>query len=82
MAEDDRIYSAGDLVPESGIYQVMHYRHRLYHEATLLRGSVFPPCTFCGEKVRFRLVHTANHIEHDRDFKRKGNKSRSAKSSS
>ncbi len=68
---EEQVYKPGDTVPESGIYQVMHYQHRLYHEATLVRGSRFPECLQCQERVRFRLVATAAHIDTDRDFHRR-----------
>jgi hypothetical protein len=68
MAE--QFFQPADEVPESGIYQVLHYRHRLSHEATLLRGSNFPACTECGHNVRFRLVRAAPCVESDRNFGR------------
>ena len=61
----DEVFQPADLVPESGVYQVQHYRHRLYHEVTILRGGKFPMCTECGTNVRFRLVRTAAPIEND-----------------
>ena len=64
----DEVYQPADPVPESGVYQVQHYRHRLYHEVTILRGGRFPLCTECGTNVRFRLVRTAPPIETDRNF--------------
>jgi hypothetical protein len=51
----DELFHPGILVPESGVYQVLHYRHRLYHEVTLLRAASFPSCSECGSNVRFRL---------------------------
>lgn len=64
----DEVFQPADLVPESGVYQVQHYRHRLYHEATICRGGKFPLCSECGNNVRFRLVRTAPAIELDRNF--------------
>ena len=40
----------------SGIYRVIHQRHRLPHEVTLIAGDVFPPCAQCGDHVRFALT--------------------------
>ncbi len=68
---EEQVYKPGDEVPESGIYQVMHYQHRLYHEAVLVGGSRFPECQQCEQRVRFRLVGTAAHIEDDRDFRKR-----------
>jgi len=48
-------YRPGDLVPESGVYRVMHDAHRLMHEATLLEGDKFPICRQCNLAVRFEL---------------------------
>jgi hypothetical protein len=64
----DTVFLPSDQVPESGIYQVQHYRHRLYHEVTILRGGTFPLCAECSSNVRFRLVRTAPLIESDRNF--------------
>lgn len=49
-------FRTGDLVPQSGIYQVVHGEHRLPHEVTLLRANPFPPCAQCGNKVSFKLL--------------------------
>jgi len=49
-------FKTGDLVPQSGIYQVIHGEHRLPHEVTLLRANPFPPCAKCGNKVTFKLL--------------------------
>jgi hypothetical protein len=62
-------FQPADPVPESGIYQVLHYRHRLYHEVILLRGEVFLSCSECGNNVRFRLVRAAFPLREDRNFK-------------
>jgi hypothetical protein len=51
-----RAFQPGELVPESGIYQVDHESHRLMHQATLERGSLFPQCRQCKMTVRFRLL--------------------------
>jgi hypothetical protein len=64
----DEVFQPEDQIPESGIYQVLHYRHRLYHEVTMLRGQSFPNCSQCGSNVRFRLVRSAPLIDEDRNF--------------
>ncbi len=64
----DEVFQPAERVPESGIYQVQHYRHRLYHEVTIPRGANFPVCGECGNNVRFRLVRTAPPLESDRNF--------------
>jgi len=64
----DEVFQPADQVPESGVYQVQHYRHRLYHEVSITRGGKFPMCSECGSNVRYRLVRTAPPIELDRNF--------------
>jgi hypothetical protein len=64
----DEVFQPADQVPESGVYQVLHYRHRLSHEVTILRGGSFPECSECGSNVRFRLVRAAPLLEPDRNF--------------
>jgi hypothetical protein len=64
----DEVFQPGDQSPESGVYQVLHYRHRLYHEVIMLRGQRFPKCSDCGNNVRFRLVRSAPLIDEDRNF--------------
>lgn len=62
-------HGAGELVRETGIYEVIHdQHHRTAHEVVLLNGDSFPPCDTCGERVRFRLIRTAPYIFQDEDF--------------
>ena len=49
----------GDLVPESGIYRVVHSGHRLPHEVTLLKEQQFPRCSKCKDAVEFEPVMLA-----------------------
>jgi hypothetical protein len=63
------LFSAGDTVRETGIYEVLHDRqHRAAHEVVMLSGDAFPPCDTCEQRVRFRLVRTAPYIFQDEDF--------------
>lgn len=66
----DEVYQPADEIPQSGVYQVLHYRHRLSHDATILQGDKFPGCSECGSNVRFRLVRAAPMIKDDRNFGR------------
>ena len=59
MQPDRRWFQTHELVPESGIYKVIHKEHRLPHEVTLLHGQKFPPCAKCHEAVRFQLLRAA-----------------------
>lgn len=66
---NSRRYRAGEVVRQSGIYEVMHDRdHREAHEVVMISGESFPDCETCKEKVRFRLVRTAPYIFQDEDF--------------
>ena len=65
----DELFGPGTQVPESGVYQVFHYRHRLSHEVTLMRGAYFQRCSECRDNVRFRLVRSAPVIRLDRNFR-------------
>jgi CheY-like chemotaxis protein len=49
-------YRPGEPVPETGVYRVLHSRHRSPHESTLCEGETFPACKRCGEDVRFEMV--------------------------
>lgn len=63
------LYRAGDIVRETGIYEVIHDSgHRTAHEVVMLKGDSFPPCDTCEERVRFRLIRTAPYIFQDEDF--------------
>jgi len=63
------IFSAGDPVRQSGIYEVIHDpQHRQAHEAVMLHDTSFPVCDTCKDQVRFRLIRTAPYIFHDEDF--------------
>ncbi len=63
------MFSAGQPIVETGIYEVLHDRaHRVTHEVVMLNGDCFPLCDTCAERVRFRLVRTAPYIFQDEDF--------------
>ena len=61
----------GDMVEQSGFYEICH---SVEPRTTLLllRHSFFPFCRKCGETVRFRLVQSAPHISEDPDFNEDG----------
>jgi hypothetical protein len=60
------LYKSSSLIPESGIYRVIHAQHRLPHEVTLIGGQTFPPCGKCHEEVRFELVRELPELERER----------------
>jgi CheY-like chemotaxis protein len=55
-------YKPGEVVPESGVYRVLHSRHRSSHESTLQEGETFPFCNQCGDDVRFEHVVSTNSL--------------------
>jgi hypothetical protein len=62
-------YRPGDVVKQSGIYEVVHdIDHRAAHDVVMISGDAFPICETCDQKVRFRLVRTAPYIFQDQDF--------------
>lgn len=56
---DRLLFTTGSLIPQSGVYQVNHKRHRLPHEVILLAGEQFPRCAQCHDQVTFKLVYPA-----------------------
>ena len=63
-----RVYAPEEEVPESGIYRGIHESGG-QDTVVLLRGALFPPCEECGQRVRYKMLHTAPYIFHDEDFK-------------
>lgn len=66
-------FSPGQMVPISGIYDVLHDSldgddHALPHQVTAIAGKVFPPCRGCHGSVRFRLHQAAEHLEEHHHF--------------
>lgn len=66
-------YKSGDIVPETGIYEVVHLAgHRMVHEVVLHAENFFPECETCRANVRFRVVRTAPYVFDDEDFEPEG----------
>jgi len=65
----EQVFQPGEVVPESGVYTVVHVDHRQRHSATIFKGERFPQCTRCGPGVRFALARRAVLISEDLDFK-------------
>lgn len=61
-----QLFKSSSIIPESGIYRVIHAQHRLPHEVTLIGGQSFPPCGKCHEEVRFELVRELPDLERER----------------
>ena len=64
----ENVYRAKEKVPQTGVYRVFHYQHRLPHNVMMRQGERFPACNKCGERVLFRLSSTAEALMSDRDF--------------
>jgi hypothetical protein len=64
----EKTYRSGEQVPNTGLYRVFHYQHRMPHDAVLWYGEHFPACNKCGERVTFRLSASAEPISDDQDF--------------
>ena len=69
MDMTEEVFKPGDAVPRGGIYNVVHYQHRMPHDAVLTDAQPFPLCHVCGARVRYRLVRSGEPIEDDHDFK-------------
>ncbi len=65
----EQVFRPGEVVPESGVYTVVHDGHRERHPATIFQGGRFPQCARCGNAVRFVLSRPAALISEDADFK-------------
>lgn len=65
---DPQAYQAGEMVPVSGIYLVVHHEHRPNHEAIAIQGEEFPTCRICKSQVRFHLSQAVPHMTHDFDL--------------
>ena len=53
----DNVFTAGELVPYSGVYRITHYPPHTDEEAvTLTKGNAFPLCVHCSQ-VSFMLVN-------------------------
>jgi CheY-like chemotaxis protein len=55
----ERSFRPGEIAAESGVYKVVHQRHRGAHSVLVLAGMRFPGCKVCGERVRFRVERSA-----------------------
>ena len=61
-------FKPGECAPESGVYRVVHHAHRMPHDATVERGTLFPTCGRCGDRARFVFLQTAPFVRDDSDF--------------
>jgi CheY-like chemotaxis protein len=59
--ESHRKYRPGEIAPFTGVYRVLHLRHRPPHEVILTKGQKFPRCRKCGDAVRFATEQLVDH---------------------
>ncbi len=64
------IFHPGQRILHTGVYRIYH-PHRLSHDATLLKGDLFPACLVCGKRVQFELLQSAPEIGDDSNFRRR-----------
>jgi len=70
-AHQSREYKPGEIVPNSGIYEVKHdSQHTVSHEVTCVKGEPFPPCSHCGNHPRFTLRRQTIHIREHSFFQK------------
>jgi hypothetical protein len=63
----DCTLTPGDLVSESGIYEICHADEPRVR-VLLLRNTFFSYCKQCGDRVRYKLIKAVPHISEDPDF--------------
>jgi hypothetical protein len=68
IGEQQVTFRTGERITRSGVYRVIHRKHRLPHEVTLLRDQVFPRCAKCHDQVKFQLVRGVQLSEGEREF--------------
>lgn len=57
----------GELVVESGIYEICHADEARV-TVLLLRNTFFSYCKRCEDRVRYKLIEAVPHISEDTDF--------------
>jgi hypothetical protein len=65
--QTDCILAPGELVEQSGIYEVCH-QDEPRASVILMRNTIFPYCRRCGERVRYKILEVIPHISEDPDF--------------
>jgi hypothetical protein len=65
--QTDCILAPGELVEQSGIYEICH-QDEPRATVILMRNTIFPYCRRCGERVRYKVLELIPHISEDPDF--------------
>ena len=59
----DNVFTAGELVPYSGVYRITHTPPHTGEEAlTLTQGNMFPQCVHCSH-ASFMLVNALSESD-------------------
>ena len=66
--QSDCPFPPGDMVSDSGLYEICHYDDEPRSRVILTVRGVFPQCRRCGDKVRYKLLERVPHISEDPDF--------------
>ena len=66
--QSDCPYSPGEVVSESGVYEICHHDEPRATVIFTVNG-IFPACRSCGVTVRYKLIKAVPHISEDPDFK-------------
>lgn len=61
--------STGEAALVSGVYWVEHGQHIAQREVFVQKGTQFPACPACQERLEFRLIEQVNPISEDPDFR-------------
>lgn len=73
MTDHCQEFKAGEKVPATGIYDVIHDRldgdeHAQAHQVLAIAGTVFLPCRGCRTSVTFRFHAGLEHLESHHHF--------------
>lgn len=68
---EELLLRSGEIVPQSGIYEVQHKSHEPEDDGmavVAVKGETVQQCRTCGDQVRLRLLYAAPHVSEDGDF--------------
>jgi hypothetical protein len=64
MPLHDQAFRTNDLVPASGIYEILHAQHLLAKQVVLFKSERFPKCSRCDFPVTFLLHHGLRALDY------------------
>jgi hypothetical protein len=68
LQRDPSRLAAGTKAPNSGVYRVYHYQHRMPHSVIVLKDDLLPMCHYCGDHVEFVELMDGDLAGSDYDF--------------